>query len=256
MKTTTNINKIIILFFLLLSIGVTSCKDTSPPNKSADKSQFKTEEAAINSIYNDFLYEKTVCQNFVTTIAKDEKFIKTFENLDYRERESGKRVFEMLSQSKVAKDDIIQYVLRNRKYFLIDVDFHGGPGMTYVKDSPIFCAQTDKRLKEIENLGPSEQAWKVREYYLNFDLKNLLQIGMPWSEGGGVSYDFNTLMAEVDKAKKLYSQQFKEPLKGWVQKASTQLKEKSLDPASEQHPNEQQLKEIESWIIELNKGLQ
>lgn len=252
-------------------MSVSSCSDASKQNKPGEKHQFKTKDEAIKNIYNNFLYEKNVCQNFVVAIAEDKEFIEAFENLDYRERKSGKRVFKMLAQSKVAKNEVIQYIQRHTDYFIIDQAFEACPGEIYVKDSGIFCTQTDKRLKEIENLGPSDQSWKVREYYLNISLDNLLKIGMPWSEGGGVSYDFKTLSAEVDTTKKLYSGQFKEPLKKWIQKTSMQLKKEmangenyytALIKGKGQNTTyyltskENGLREVNSWIAELNKGLE
>jgi hypothetical protein len=256
LKTTLPVNRIVMILFLLLSMSVSSYGDTGKQNRAPVQPQFKTKDEAINSTYDSFRYEQTVCRNFVSIIAADKEFIKTFGGLDYRETESGKRVFRMLSKSKVAKNKVIQYLLKNSEYFGIDVDFHGGPGMTYVQDSAIFCMQTDKRLKEIENYGPSEKAWKVREYHLNLDLENLLQIGMPWSEGGGVWYDFNTLREKVKTSKKIYTNQMKDPLRKWVQKASRQLREKSFDPAAESPPTKQQRREVEKWIAELNRGLE
>lgn len=255
MKTTTSVNNIMILLILLFSMSISSCSDTNHHNRAIEKPQHKTKEDAIISTYNRFLYEKNICQNFVNAIAEDREFIKTFENIDQREKESGKRVFEILSKSKAAKNAVVQYVLHNRDYFSIDEDFHGGAGMTYVKDSAVFCMQTDKRLKEIENLGISDQSWKVREYYLDLDLDDLLEIGMPWSDGGGLYYDFEALRVKVDTSKKLYTEQFKEPLKNWVYKAAAQLKEKSNNPGDGLVPNEQQLREVESWIAELKRGL-
>jgi hypothetical protein len=270
MKTTKNVNKIIMLLFLVSSMCVSACSDTGKQNKAVEKPQFKTKEEAISSTYKSFLYEKKVCQNFVSTIAEDKEFIKTFESLDYREREPGKRVFQMLSKSKVAKNEIIQYLLRNNEYFEIDITYHPMPDMTYVKDSPIFCRQTYKRLEEIENYGPSEQAWNIREYFLNFDLEDFLQIGMPWHREGIDIYDFETLKAKIDTAKKLYTQQFKEPLKNWVQKASMQLRkemengESYYDGLIKEEKNksyyltskEKGLREVEGWIAELNKRLE
>lgn len=239
-----NVKKIIIFVFFLFSISYTLFADAGQQNKSND--------TARNSIYNIFLYEKTVCRKFVRTIAEDKDFIENVENklLDYRERKSGQRIFEMLATSKSKKIEVVQYVLKNSNYFLIDLDFHEKPGMTYVKDSCIYCMQTEKRLKEIEDLGPSEQSWKVREYYLDLELDGLLEFGMPWSEGP-VRYDFEYLKAKVDSTKKLYSQQYKNYLKNWVQKASVRLKGET----NNSRINEKQISKVESWIAELNKGL-
>ncbi len=115
-------NKIIILFVLIFSIGLISCSDTSQQNKPTDKLYFKTKEEAITSVYNSFLYEKTVCQNFVTVIAEDNDFVKKFGHLSYDEREKTS-VFDMLSKSKVANNEIVQYMLKNNKYFFIITDY-------------------------------------------------------------------------------------------------------------------------------------
>ncbi|HDQ03140.1 MAG TPA: hypothetical protein ENN23_00985 [Deltaproteobacteria bacterium] len=256
MKITVNSNTRITLLLLLLLflINLPSCSDTSKEGKSPQNEVLKTKEAEINRIYKNFLYEKTVCQHFVEAIAEDQEFIKNFEKIDYRVRESGRPLPELLSKSKVSKDEAVQYVLNHLQYFTVDLDYHGCPGMTYVKDSPIYCIQTDKRLKEIEAFAPSDQSWKVREHYLNLSLENLLEFGMPGYEGP-VGYDFETLQSEITETKKRYSQKFREPLKNWAQKASIQLKNRAKDINNEFMPKDQQLSEIEKWIAELNRGL-
>lgn len=258
--------KIIVLVFLLFSINVTLFADTGQKNKLNDTGR--------DSIYNSFLYEKTLCQKFVKIIAKDKAFIENFEYLNSDEKGYGQRLSEKLSKSKVANNKVIQYIQKHTNYFIVDQAFESCPGEIYVKDTPIYCTQTDKRLKELEAFAPSAQSWKVREHYLNISLANLLEIGMPWSEGGGVSYDFETLRAEVDEAKKLYSGQFKEPLKKWVQKAITAIKKEANNTSYHRIILEQELRqkghntnyyltlkekhmsEVGRWIAELNKGLE
>src|SRR5512145_1789931 len=117
MKTAMHANIIVMILVLLLSMSVSSYGDTGKKDKEPEKPQFKTKEEAVNSIYESFLYEQTVCRNFVSIIVEDKEFIKTFEGLDYRERELGRRVFRMLSKSKVAKNEVIKYLARNSEYF-------------------------------------------------------------------------------------------------------------------------------------------
>ncbi|MCE5311967.1 MAG: hypothetical protein LLF86_02310 [Nitrospiraceae bacterium] len=254
MRITANSNNLITLLLLLLMFAI-SCSDNRKESRSIGNELPKTNESKINTIYKNFLHEKNVCQHFIKAIEKDREFIKEFEKTEYSNRKSGRPIISLLSKSKVSNNESVQYVLNHLQYFSIDLDYHGGPGMIYVKDSPIYCIQTDKRLKEIEALGISEQSWKVREHYLNLSLGSLLEFGMPGYEGP-VSYDFKTLKSEIGETKMRYSKQFKEHLKSWVQKASIQLRNKANAANEEFMSKEQQLREIEKWIVELNNGLE
>jgi len=258
----------IVLLIFLLFLGVTSCTDTSKQTKqveqtpsmsqttvkSAETITFKSKEEkgkAINDIYSSFIYEKTVCQTLVKTLAEDPDFVAQIEKLGYRER----NIVAMLPKSKIAQTEIVRYVITHPDYFTVDCDYHGGPGMTYVEGSTIYCAQTDKRLKELEAFGPSKKAWTVREQDLDLSVDNLLAYDMPGAEEGPIGYNVGTLMAEFDFAKKLYSKQFKEPMKKWVQKSATRLRENVDNTNEALDIKKQHTIEIEKWISELNQGL-
>ena len=147
-------------------LSVISCTDTNKQTKQAEQvpSQlqpikkaieavsFKSKEEkekAINDIYSSFVYEKTVCQTLVKTIAEDPEFVANIEKLGYRER----NIVAMLPNSKIAKTEIVRYVIAHPDYFIIDCDYHGGPGMNYVTGSTIYCAQTRQRIEELEAIG-------------------------------------------------------------------------------------------------------
>ena len=244
---------------MILLIVRTTNSYAGQQNMSAKQSQFKLKEEAINRIYNSFLYEKTVCKKFVAAIAEDREFIENFEYLGSfehfdteRETEYRQRISERLSKSKAAKNNVVQYVQNHIGYFIVDEDFHGLPEMTYVKNSPVFCMQTDRRLKELEAFPPSVQSWKVREYFLNISLEKLLAIGMPWSEGP-IGYNFESLRTQVEITKRRYLPKFKEPFKNWALKAAMRLREKT----NSKYPiPKNQLSEVQKWVTELKKGLE
>ena len=87
--------------------------------------------------------------------------------------------------------------------------------MAWVKDAGIYCAPSDQRLKDIEALGESEEAWKVREFILSNELHDL---DSPSDESGyGVDFEeWRTTLSEVSKR---YSTTQRPKLVTWVQEA-------------------------------------
>lgn len=236
-------------FILVLLASIISC--------GAGEKSSTTYKEKINVIYKKYLFEKTVCPQFVKVIAKDLEFIENFASVEYREENN---INTLLLKSKVAKNNIVQYVIQHSEYFTIDVDYHPSPGLVYVKGSPIFCAHASyKRLEELEKLGPSEKSWKVREDLLNLELESVLEAGMPWHPDwdGHTRYDF--LHEEFDRTKKIYTGQvYKQRLINWANKASLLLREKAgygEDDAAGL-TKEQQIKEVERLINDLKKGLE
>ncbi|MBI5213707.1 MAG: hypothetical protein HY957_10130, partial [Nitrospirae bacterium] len=189
--------------FFLLSIGILiSCSNN---DKSSKNPNLSARAEKINAIYQKYIYEKNICQKFVESIEADRDTVSKIEELDYNERKN--RVGGILSKSIAAKSEAVQYLLRNLGYFVIDVDYHGGAGMIYVKNSPVFCAyEVHKRLKELEAFGPSEKSWEVRKNFLDLFLEQVGMSGMPGYEGP-VWFDFESLRKEFDETKRIYTGQ-------------------------------------------------
>jgi hypothetical protein len=251
MKNTIKIT--MFLAYFLISI-ILSCTDPAPKSTPKKSVNLKTREEKTDAIYQKYIHEKSICPKFVEIIATDSEFIKSFERADYRERNELRAI---LSSSKVAKSEVVQYVIKHIDYFLIDFDCHGGAGFIYVKDSCVFCTQTDKRLIELEALGASEKSWEVRREFLDLELEDLSMHGMPWHEGPVLS-NFGSLRFEFNKAKKLYTgQKDRQRLKEWVNKASLFLKEqtKYAQEGAAGLTKEQQIEEINIWINALKEDL-
>ena len=145
----------------------------------------------------------------------------------------------------------------HREYFDVNQAFHGGPGYVYlVKDVPIYCTQTDRRMKELESWGPSAMSWKARLDYLNAYRGVLM---MPWFDAFyGVPFD--TLDNLFRDTKKIYNRQEYRPLlESWVADTEKYLLSQGAKYATDGGgglTRVQQLEMLREWISRLRKDLQ
>lgn len=220
---------------------------------SSFSSVFKSKDEKIDAIYRQYEYERGICKQFVAIIARDPEFMEKFEVADFRE---GKKTADLLKQSKYSNTDVMRYLIRNGDYVAIDVSYHPSAGSIHVKGRPIYCFQTDKRLKELESLGASDKSWELRKHFLELLLKDVVDTGMPWYEGPEVM-DFTGLKEEFAETKKTYQDPaYRKRLVNWVDRAALKLRRATTQakdvPAGSRND---MIRIVESWIAELNKGI-
>jgi hypothetical protein len=247
-----NTTRLTAITLLLLSFMLASCSDEPQPYKKV--SPYTTQTDRIDAFYDLYIHEKEICPAFVRAVAEDADLLAKLVNTDIRRTEG---INSLLSNSKVANNQAVQYVIKNSRYFIVDVDYYGGTGYVYVRTAPIFCFQTDRRLRELEAVGVSDKAWEAREYYLNQMLTDTIDIGMPGYEGPA-GFDFRALKEQFDAAKRTYSAPtYRQRLIGWTNRASTLLRErlKTLRTGESSMSREEQAAEVEKWIASLKKGL-
>jgi hypothetical protein len=247
------INNLFIFIFILLACFVlSSCSDDQQPCKKTGP--FTTLAERTDAFYELYVYEKEICPAFARAISEDADLLSRLVNPDVRRTEG---INSLLAKSSVADNDSVKYVINNSRYFTVDVDYHGGAGYVYAKTAPVFCVQTDRRLKELEAIGASYKAWEVREYFLNQMLTDALAIGMPGYEGP-VGFDFRAIIEEFDSAKRTYyAPDYRQRLLSWANRAATLLRErlKTLKPGESELTKAQQAYQVEKWITELKRRL-
>ena len=154
------------------------------------------------------------CQALVGALASDRAFVESFQSAKVR---SSQPVQALLRQSAVARAPEVAYFLDHGKYMVLDVDFHKDPwAVAWVPREPVYCGLTFAILADIEALGESAEAWRVRQFFLDKALENLSPPGDE-SPGGLVPYDhFKTYVLE---ASRLYTGAQKAAYQAWLDKA-------------------------------------
>jgi hypothetical protein len=151
-----------------------------------------------SEILRAFRQDLAACSAITKLLQTDRYFVDSF--TPYVNRAS-KPFTEFLRASPNAKSEAFQYVLRNAKYFEIDVSMHGDAwAVAWVEGEGIYCAPTFARLKAIEALGESAQAWTVRRFFLDKALKSLEHPSNEMASGALVDFDrFKSLVVETHK---------------------------------------------------------
>lgn len=136
-----------------------------------NKNYQSVDSTEIKKIYDAFLYEKELCVKIAENLAQDPGLLRKLENPSLV---SDVGISNLLKSSKVASAEVIQYLIKHIDYFVIYEDFHGiSKSAVNIQGSAVFCAQSGKRLTEIEDHGPSELAWRLQEELLNALIKGL-----------------------------------------------------------------------------------
>ncbi len=166
----------------------------------------------------EFKNDLTICTSAMLTFEKDRAFLEAFMDANKR---SAKPLEDFLRQASFSKSADIQYILANRKYFVIDVSFHPTEfAVAWVKDEPVYCGVSEQRLEEIEVLGESPEAWEVRQYFLDRWLKDLRSPSDEMDFYPNQYEDFNKV---VTPASRLYATNQRSLWLAWVKKAIEHL---------------------------------
>lgn len=164
------------------------------------------------------------CTSLVRTLESDRAFVESFQSAQVR---SSQPVDTLLRKSAVGRSPEVAYFLSHEKYMELGVDFHGDPwAVAWVAKEPIYCAPTVARLSEIEAMGESQEAWRIRLFFLDKALENL---SPPWDEGAGGMVEFDHFKTFVMEAHKLYTGSQKTAWLAWAEKAIQTLETSRKD---------------------------
>ncbi len=208
--------RLIVMFSVALCIAACSEGGQTNNQQSAPAEARPTKSA--EELHAAFKTELTVCVSAMQTFERDRAFLEAFTDAPRRESQP---LEDFLRQASFAKSGDIQYILSNLKYFVIDVSFHPtGFAVAWVRNEPVYCALSMKRLEEIEALGESPEAWEVREYFLDRWLKDLRP---PSDEADFFPEQYEGFNRFVTAASKLYSVNFQPYLHAWGKTAIEHL---------------------------------
>jgi hypothetical protein len=164
------------------------------------------------------------CTALIRVLESDRAFVDSFQSAQIR---SSQPVDALLRKSAVARSPEVAYFLNHGKYMELGVDFHGDPwAVAWVSKEAIFCAPTFARLSEVEAMGESQEAWRIRLFFLDRALENL---SPPWDEGAGGMVEFDQFKAFVTEASKLYAGPQKAAWLAWGEKAIKTLEASRKD---------------------------
>lgn len=203
------------------ALTVVACGETNQDQSATNKSvsavvaeQSALQNMSATQIFAAFQKDISVCISAMNTFETDHAFVLEFGNAEKR---ASKPLEDFLRHASFAKAGDIQYILANRKYFVIDVTYHGSEfAIAWVKLEPIFCAPTHQRLKEIEMLGESPEAWEIREHFLS---RWLADLSPPSDEMDFYPEQYEGFNRFVMEAAKLYSSSHRPKFLAWVKKA-------------------------------------
>lgn len=195
----------------LLGLSVLLLAACQPPEPEASPDQ-QVKTAA--DVLAQFEADVKACTALVRVLESDRAFVESFQSAQVR---SSQPVEALLRKSAVARSPEVVYFLSHGKYMELGVDFHGDPwAVAWVSKEPIFCAPTFERLSEIEAMGESGEAWRIRLFFLDKALENL---SPPWDEGAGTMVEFDHFKTFVLETSKLYTGPQKTALLAWAEKA-------------------------------------
>ncbi len=202
----------------LSALWLTACQPaepevpTDPPAKTAA------------DVLARFEAEMKACTSLVRVLESDRAFVESFQSAQVR---SAQPVEALLRKSAVARSPEVAYFLSHGKYMELGVDFHGDPwAVAWVSKEPIFCAPTFERLAEVEAMGESGEAWRIRLFFLD---KALEHLSPPWDEGAGTMVEFDHFKTFVLEVSKLYTGPQKATFQAWGEKAIQTLETSRKD---------------------------
>lgn len=147
------------------------------------------------------------------------------------------------------------YIRHNSKYFEIGEAYEGYPWAIsqFVGQEQIFCALSRQRLEEIEALGESEEAWQIRAFFLNVELKTLEPVSELGPGGNMVGWEW--WKTELVKTSHFYGTVLHPKFIEWSKNAIKQIEEtrQGIQSDVDQYmvdPAENRLE-----VIKLNKAI-
>jgi len=199
-----------------------------------------------------FHKDMEVCKSVAKLLKDDRSFV----DIDYSTPQP--EPIDVLSrQPTYANSEPFKHILSNRKYFVVGIANMevGNPwAEAWVdNDEHIFCQLTPQRMDEIELLGESQEAWEIREYFLDKTLYGLSPIT---SLMGDAEVESEWLKSETQEASQRYLHGQRPKFLAWVIKAIRVIeKERNEIEADDVFPIEWQKKTLDGRLSYLRDVL-
>jgi hypothetical protein len=195
----------LIACMVLIAAWTDVVAQSSPPAEPANRPSARSE------ILRAFRKDISVCKSITTVLKADRSFVDKF--ISFKNRQV-KAVEAFLRESPSSDSPDFQYVLRNAEYFDIEVSMHGHAwAVAWVEGEGIYCALTYNRLRAVEALGESPQAWEIRKFFLDKALQGMEHPSDEMSDGLVDFEQFKSLVLDADK---LYSGPQRSKFIAWI----------------------------------------
>lgn len=237
--------RILIALIVMLALGCNRDQSQVSGVATDAPGEQSIKNPSASSIATQFQRDIKACEAVVKLMARDKPFIDDFVDADHR---SEHKFVWFLRASPFASRSEYEYIIRNAQYFDIDVSFDGDPlSVAVVDGTGIYCAPTLERLKAVEALGESNEAWGVREFFLD---KWLASLYPPGNEMLGWGIDFSELSREITEASRLYKTTERQNFVRWLAKATTAVEKmrNGIVDGSAGLSADQQNADIDKWI--------
>lgn len=179
-------------------------------------------------ILSRFEQDVHICKLLIEEIKNDQAFVESFVPLEARKQRS---YVSFVQESSFSGKPAAQYVTLNYKYLHLGHDYHEVPwAIAWTPNDNIYCAPTFARLREIENLGDSPEAWQIREFFLDGALSSLLHPSADMTDG---FIEFHELESLVQEALRLYRGPQRSSLHSWMEKAIREIEQSRKDVSEE-----------------------
>lgn len=188
--------------------GVISASNAAPVS-GVVAGKALTQSMTATAILEAFNKDISVCRSLIKLHTPDQQ----------KDNQQPATPAGILNEPPYVGSPEVEYISRNQQYFYIEEAFEGYPWTIsrFAGQEQIFCAITRKRLEEIEALGESEEAWKIREFFLNIELKTLEHVSDLGPGGNMVGWDWWS--SELAKVSGFYATTQRSKFIDWIQKA-------------------------------------
>ena len=244
--------RLVVVFCIALVVA--GCGDetrttTQQPAPAATTKQSKS-AAEVLAL---FKAEMGICTSAMQTFEKDRTFLSEY--MDVNKRQS-KPLADFLRNASFANSEDIQYILKSQNYFIVDVSFHPSAfAVAWVKNEPVYCGVSMLRLREIEALGESAEAWEIRAYFLDRWLKDLQS---PSNESEFSTAQYESFNKFVATASKLYSTALRPQFLAWGRAAIAYFEAQRIDliEGAGGHTVAEQNKILDNEVADMKELLQ
>ncbi len=195
-----------------------------------------------------FQNDVAACQRLIELMRADTVLANAVDQAIDSDR--GSALAAVLRNARAGSSKEIRHLIEHLDSIRVGHSASGEPFAAAVLPSrAVYCTPSRDRLAAIERLGPTPQAWRVREYFLTGALR---AVRMPWDTQGAGSLPFESLLDDVESAARLYRGNERAALEGWLASAiSHLLREQARIQSIDSTEARQQEGVVSAWIAML-----
>lgn len=199
-------------------------------------------------VFEAFQNDVAACVRLIDLMRSDAVFANAIDQAIDSGRGDG--VGDVLRNARIGGTKELRHLAANLDSIRLGHSAHGEPFAAAVLPARgVYCSPSRERLSAIERLGPSAQAWRVREYFLTGTLR---AVRMPWDAHNISALSFESLLSDVESAARLYRGMERTALEGWIAGAiSHLLREQTRVQLTDSTEARQQEGVVSAWIAML-----